>query len=559
MKKLPIGIDNFEKVISQGYYYIDKTLFIKELIDSGAEATLIPRPRRFGKTLNLSMVRCFFEKMAVSRIDLFANLAIKNHDIAMKHQGQYPVIFLTFKFSNEPSWDGCLAMLKRILAEEYQRHSYLLDSDVLNDRERKEYLAIKDLKADDIAYKFSLKLLITYLSAYHNKNPIVLIDEYDVPIHGGYRHGYFDQVIAFMRSMLGLGLKNHDALHFAVLTGVLRVAKESIFTGLNNLEVCTFLDRPYSDKFGLLQSEVEQILSDYDIKTHIGEIQTWYNGYTSGDHKIYNPWSVINVVKQQGSVYPYWINTSSNDIIKSLIKNSDKEAKEDIEQLLSGQVLAKPISENIIYSDIQTNTEMLWSFLLFSGYLTFQNKRLVDTVLYADLLIPNHEVLAFYRTTILAWFKEPGGGDDYRLMVKSLINGDIETFEALFSELVVRSFSYFDISDQQPERFYHAFVLGLLVSLSDSYEIKSNRESGYGRYDVMLIPRKRSALGIIIEFKKVNTEDKITLEAAALMALKQIENKRYLVEIQSCGVLTILAIGIAFRSKMVAMSSKMLA
>lgn len=452
MKKLPVGIDNFEEVIAQNYYYVDKTLFVKDILDSGAKATLIPRPRRFGKTLNMSMLRCFFEKTIPSRASLFDGLAIAQDQESMAHQGQYPLIFLTFKFIDSLVWDKCFEKLKRIIADEYNRHRYLLDGPLLNDAQKEIFNQIIVHTASEVSYEVSLKNLIVYLADYHQKDPIVLIDEYDVPIHAGFRHNYFVQVVSFVRSFLGDGLKGNDKLKFAVVTGALRVAKESIFTGLNNLEVSTFLSDSYADKFGLLAEEVRALVTYYQLETDPCAIQAWYNGYTSGGYTVYNPWSIINLAKQKGALQPYWINTSSNDIIKTLIKDSADDVKEDIEKLLAHEAITKEIRENIVYGEIQNSSHILWSFLLFSGYLTFKNKRIVDGTMYADLIIPNSEVISFYKTTILAWFEEQPGGREYSEMLKSLVAGDVTTFKKIFSVFVLTSFSYFDVSEAKPVR-----------------------------------------------------------------------------------------------------------
>jgi hypothetical protein len=549
MKRLPIGIDDFEEIINENYYYIDKSLLIKELIDNRAKVTLIPRPRRCGKTLNMSMLHYFFEKSEPSRADLFSALAIARDNHSMAYQGQYPVIFLTFKFTDMLTWAECLDKLKRIISEEFRRHRYLLEGAWLDTAQKKEFEAIISLEASPVAYQVGLKNLIVYLAECHQRHPIVLIDEYDVPIHAGYRHRYFSEVVSFVKSFLGDGLKGNNKLKFAVITGALRVAKESIFTGLNNLEVCTVLQKSYGDKFGLLAHEVDELIAYYQLDTDRAEIQSWYNGYKSGPYTIYNPWSIINLAKQEGALQPYWINTSNNDIIKALIKEGDQSVKEDMEKLISGEFITKKICEDVVYDEIKKSNHLLWNFLFFCGYLTFKNKRLIEEALYADFIIPNREVLSFYKSTIVAWFDQASVEQEYCQMLKSLLAGEVETFKSYFSSFVLNSFSYFDVSGRKPENFYHAFVLGMLVSLADRYEIKSNRKSGYGRYDVMLIPHDRSKLGIIIEFKTVDEYKEETLELAASSALKQIASKMYAQEMNQRGITSILAVAIAFSGK----------
>lgn len=553
-KNLPIGVDDFKKLITEGYYYVDKSLFINEVIAEVAEAALIPRPRRFGKTLNMSMLRYFFEKSTTPHGHLFEGLAIASYPEAMSYQGQYPVIFLTFKFADAPTWENCFDKLKRIIGEEYLRHSYLLSSDIFRKVQREEFEAIIDRTASSTAYAVSLKNLIVYLADYHNKAPIVLIDEYDVPLHGGFRYEYFEDTANFIGELLGDALKGNSSLSFAVVTGAMRVAKENIFTGMNNFEVFGLLDSFFADKFGLLESEVAAMLSYYGLEADLTALQSWYNGYQSGEKTVYNPWSIINCVKHSGALKPYWVNTSSNDMIKKLLNESTVDIKGDLELLLRGETLAKPFREDIVYNDLFTDSEVVWTFFFSSGYLTFSNVHLEGDMLYIDLRIPNKEVASFFRSTVLGWWltHQPKSGD-YHAMLESLTSGDIETFKRVFQTFVLTSFSYFDVSGKEPERFYHAFVLGLLVALSDRYEIKSNRESGYGRYDVMLVPRDITALGIVIEFKSVEIGD--DLDAAVKAALRQIETKRYIQELVSHGVSVSLAVAIAFKGKEVRIGS----
>ncbi|MCX5925089.1 MAG: AAA family ATPase, partial [Candidatus Dependentiae bacterium] len=462
--------------------------------------------------LNLSMLNYFFEKTEHSHAHLFTGsaqqgrqgLAIAGHADIMAHQGQYPVIFFTLKFIDSANWDNCFDKIKRVISQVYSHHIYLLHSPLLTAIQKAEFEAIIGLTASVVAYEVSLKNLTYYLSSYHNKNPIVLIDEYDVPVHAGFRGGYYDEVVSFIKSFFGDGIKNNNYLHFAVMTGALRIAKESIFTGMNNLKVCTFLSDFYADKFGLLEHEVQDMLAYYGLASDAKAVKLWYNGYTSGSYTVYNPWSIINLVDNKGVIQPYWVNTSTNDIIKKLIQSSGDSVKEDIELLIARSSITKEIRESIVYASIEKDETVLWNFLLFSGYLTFKNRRLIQEIIYVDLFIPNNEIASFFKSTVLSWFAEQLGEKHYNQMLSSLISGDIALFNKLFSNFVITSFSYFDITGNQPEKFYHAFVLGMLVSLADRYHVRSNRESGYGRYDVMLIPHDTTKVGIVIEFKKVD-------------------------------------------------------
>ncbi len=549
MKPLPIDISDFEMVINKGCYYIDKTLLIQEIMDSGASVTLIPRPRRFGKTINMTMLRCFFEKNEQSKRHLFGHLNIMQCPDIMAKQGTYPVIFLTFKNVKCLDWEQCYGKIKILIALEYERHSYLLLDDNLKSHEKESFSAIINGSALPQDYENSLFILSHYLHRYHKKQPIILIDEYDAPIHAGFVNKYYNEVINFVRNLLGAALKDNASLDFAVMTGILRIAKESIFSGLNNLEVCTFLNEAYADKFGLTEAEAAQLLQDYNLSHKSDLVRTWYNGYSSGSISVYNPWSLINLAKQKGLMHPYWINTSSNDIIKELIKSGSDSLKEDIELLIAGQPLRKRIEENIVFASVYAQTEAVWNFLLFSGYLTFKNVALEGRMTMADLVIPNEEVLYFYETTILAWFEEGMGSRHYNQMLTYLTIGDLDSFTAIFYDFVAKSFSIFDVSGNEPEKFYHGFVLGMLVSLKNSYTITSNRESGYGRYDVMLMPHDHNKRGIIIEFKKTNQAQHQTLEAAAANALQQIEQRDYTAQLRSHGINTCICLGIAFEGK----------
>ncbi len=407
MRKLPIGIDDFKEIIEENYHYVDKSLFIKELLDFGSKVTLITRPRRFGKTLNLSMLKYFFEKTPNSTAFLFDGLDIAKHPECMKHQGHYPVIFLTFKLIKGETWDSCFSMIKRVIANEFRRHNYLLESPVLDKYQKRDFEAIIAQTADKETYQVSLKDLTTYLARHHNTKPIVLLDEYDVPMQEGFKYSYYEKTTLFMSCFIGDGLKGNEYLGSAVVTGCMRISEESIFTGFNNPDVYTMLDKAYSDKFGLLEDEVKTLLNQCGIATSqqtcMEEIRAWYNGFSSGHHTTYNPWSIINFINKNCEFNSYWINTNSNDIIKNLIKNSDEDVKEEIAQLLQGKTIYKKVNENIVFADLDAGEEpVLWNFLLFSGYLSFKNLRLGNNNFrYADLFIPNKEIALIYKSTIL--------------------------------------------------------------------------------------------------------------------------------------------------------------
>lgn len=438
------------------------------------------------------------------------------------------------------------------MADEYERHSYLLKGDILSLREKQQIQAVIDEKASFVDITQSLKNLSKYLHAYHGKKTIILIDEYDMPIHGGFTNNYYDKVIDFMRTFLSNGLKDNNDIEQAVVTGILRVAKESIFSGLNNLKICSLVDECNQDMFGFTQDEVSTMLAYYGLDHMASNVKEWYDGYSSGSSKIYNPWSINNFIATGARFENYWVNTSSNDIIKDLLAHADESIKEDFELLIAGKTIGKQINSNIVFQELFDQTEIVWSFLLFSGYLTFSHLSLSsDDYGKASLSIPNKEVALLYKNVIKLWFEKGAYKKKYPQMLQALVSGNIDEFTELFYEFVANTFSQFDVNGKEPERFYHAFVLGMIVGLEKEYEIKSNRESGLGRHDVMLIPFDTTKNGIIIEFKKVSSYAKETLESAVDKALQQIHDKNYAQELRTRGIKQIVELGIAFEGKKV--------
>jgi len=564
MQKLPVGLSDFRQVIEKNYYYVDKSLLIKELMDLGSVAMLIPRPRRFGKTLNLSMLRYFFEKPALPTAlgrpgteedtsRLFRHLKIwQAGEEYTGRQGKYPVIFLTFKDVKEPNWAGALEKIQRLIQEEFLRHKYLRNEKALEPEEQEYFEGIANLTASQSAYEDSLKKLSRYLARHHQQQVILLIDEYDTPIQTGYVNGYYKDAVGFMRNLLSGGLKDNSHLEKGVLTGIMRVAKESIFSGLNNLDVFTLLNHNFSDKFGLTEDEVKRLLEDLGLAEHYPEVKNWYNGYRFGSHIIYNPWSIINYAgKPREGFKSYWANTSDNAIIEQLLTRGGTELKSELESLIQGGKIEKPVEEDIIFRDIEKKDHLLWSFLLFSGYLKYVEKRTVNNRTLFTLQIPNLEVGYIYDHLVQGWLEARLENKKLETMLKALLDGDIETFEELFAEMVKNSFSFWDTGGGDPEKVYQAFTIGLLVRLSGSYEVKSNGESGYGRYDVMLIPRDPRATGIIIEFKKVNKTRGETKDRAMAKAFQQIEEKNYAGELLGRGIHQIRKLAIVFEGKRV--------
>jgi len=547
-KKLAIGINDFKKLREENYYYVDKSLLIKEIIDEDAEVLLLPRPRRFGKSLNLSMLRYFFENSENDNSNLFSGLKIAENEFnCLEKMGKFPVINLDFKGSRANNWELALQRLKRSIAVEFQRHSYLLKSDKLLEYEKEEYQDIMALKADQTAYEFALENLSRYLKEFHQQNVIILIDEYDEAVQASYLNEYYDQMLDFMRSFLIRGLKGNPNLEKGILTGILRVAKESIFSGLNNLLVSGLLESKYDQFFGLLEKEVEEIFSYYDLEYRLQEVKRWYNGYYFGDQLVYNPWSIINCIASQGELKPYWVNTSGNELIKDLIINAEAEVKGQFEDLLKNKSFKTRIDENIVFADVRTKSSSLWSFLLYSGYLKANTRQREQGRLYCELEIPNQEIKYIYEEIIYDWLEESISSNKLSEMLTALITGNIEEFSLIFKDFVLSSMSSFDPAGNEAEKVYHAFVLGLLLNLNDNYEINSNRESGYGRYDIMVIPNKKDKLGIIIEFKKV--ADNENLDKAVKAALKQIEERKYQQELKKRGIKNVIHLGIAFSGK----------
>ena len=552
LKKLAIGVSDFKKLIQSNCYFVDKSLLIKEFLDDGAEVVLLPRPRRFGKTLNLSMLSYYFDLQESD--NLFTDLAIWQHEEYREFRGKYPVIFLTLKDTKADNYDDCIFKIKEIIREELQRFEYLLTSDLVNKRDILLLNRIASDNALNVEYESFFRIFLRCIAKHHGVKPILLIDEYDVPIQAGFSYGYYDKIISFMRNFLTNGLKDSKYLHKAALTGILRVAKESIFSGLNNPKVATIIDIPYSDKFGLKEDEVTEMLKYYNMEASIDIVKEWYDGYIFGNTGIYNPWSILSFIDNKKPYpEPYWINTSSNDIIKSLISRGSGYVKEDLEILISGETITKEVNSSIVMSDIEKSPDSLWTFLLFSGYLTALKRVHLQgsNKSYYELAIPNTEVSYIYEAIISSWIEATVNSNKHQTMLKSLLSGDIKTFNKIFSEYCLSAFSYFDVSGET-EKTYHAFVLGMLISLpKPDYQLKSNRESGLGRYDVMIIPKDTTKKGIIIEFKKFDAEDEKSIEDAIESAFTQIEEKKYRQELLDLGFApgNILEVAIAIDGK----------
>ena len=554
MKKvIPIGFEDFKEIIDKGMYYVDKTYMIKELIEQYGKVNLFTRPRRFGKTLNLSMLRRFFEMEPdgeggwIDNRYLFDGLKISDcGEHYMTHQGQYPVIKLSLKSAKQPSYDMAYAMLKHEIADEFSRHSYLLNN-IESDGGQIRYKLIMSDKGSDKDYADALRFLSNCLERYHKKKVIILIDEYDVPLENAYFQGFYDRMVAFIRSLFESALKTNDSLEFAVITGCLRISRESIFTGLNNLKIYSLSRYQFSDYFGFTQTEVMEMLKYYEIEDRFEEVKSWYDGYLFGNNEIYNPWSIINYVdglcaNQDSIVQAYWSNTSSNSIIRELIEEADLATKKEIEQLIAGETIEKPVHEDITYEDIHESKDNLWNFLYFTGYLKKISEHLEDDTIYVQLAIPNTEIRSIYKRTILAWFDKLIQKVDLTELIKAFEDGDCDKIGDFLSEQLMETISFYDYA----ENYYHGFLAGIL-KCQQRYEILSNRESGMGRSDIIMKEMKFRGRAVILELKV--SDSFCNMEHMCDLALQQIEEKQYEQNLRSEGCKSVLKYGICFYKK----------
>ena len=528
-----IGIQDFGKIIENDYFYVDKTAFIKEWWESGDEVTLITRPRRFGKTLTMSMVERFFSLKYAGRGDLFEGLAIWREEEYRALQGTYPVISLSFANVKERDYDTARRKICHILADLYTDYAFLLESDILGEGD-KEFFRRVTMDMGDVEATLAIHNLCRYLSLYYNKKVIVLLDEYDTPMQEAYVGGYWKEFVAFTRSMFNAAFKTNPHLERAIMTGITRVSRESIFSDLNNLEVVTMTTSKYGKVFGFTEEEVFAAMDEYGLEEK-ERIKSWYDGFIFGEWKdIYNPWSILNYLDKK-RVGMYWANTSSDSLVGKLIRESGRGVKESFESLLAGGHLFVPIDEQIVYDQLDHNENAIWSFLVAGGYLKvvsyeeYETDPIIKEPRY-ELALTNYEVKLMFRNMVSGWFA--GNLSDYNDFVKALLCGDVDAMNEYMNRVASETFSFFDTGKRasgkaEPERFYHGFVLGLTVELEDRYVITSNRESGFGRYDVMLEPRKAGLDAFIIEFKVYNPKKDASLEDAVKAALVQIEEKKY--------------------------------
>ena len=553
-KPLPIGIDNFEKLITRNYYFIDKTLLIKEVLDKKGDVNLFTRPRRFGKTLNMSMLQYFFEDMrddAGEKQDntyLFDGLKIMQEDEKyLSHMGQYPVINLTLKGGKQPDYELAYTMLKRQIANEYKRHIFILKEDLL-EADRSRYYDIMTEQADRGSYIDALQFLSQCLEKYYGKKVIILIDEYDVPLENAHMCGFYEEMVTFIRSLFESSLKTNSSLEFAVITGCLRISKESIFTGMNNLKIISILNKQYDEYFGFMDEEVQKICEDYRMPQKFDLFKEWYNGYLFGNTNVYNPWSVIQLMDDlcaDENQYPkaYWANTSSNSIVRKLIEMADEDTKTEIEELIEGKTIEKMVHEDITYDEVYQTMDNLWNFMFFTGYFRKVGERMdLDDNHYVTLKIPNREVKFIFRTKILGWFDEKIKAKDRSGLFTALVNLDVAAVEEEIVDMLLETISFNDAY----ESFYHGFLAGILSGMK-GYIVKSNREGGTGRSDLFIKPVTRRKPAYVLEFKVADKFNQ--LGAKADEALQQIEKRGYARELEDDGYATVYRYGIAFCGK----------
>ncbi len=549
MKAIPIGVEDFKRLVERDYYFVDKTLMIKDLLDKDNMVNLFTRPRRFGKTLNMSMIQRFFEKTEESNSCLFENLNIaKAGQKYMEHQGQYPVISISLKSMKQTTYELAYETFKDIVKDEFRRHKAIVyGSDMLDEEEKRRYDAFLDINASESAYNKAIGFLSKCLNRAYNKKVIILIDEYDVPLENSYFCGFYNKMVGLIRSVFESALKTNPSLEFAILTGCLRISKESIFTGLNNLEVYSVTTNEMSQYFGFTQSEVEKIAEYYDLEYKLPEMKDWYDGYVFGRTEIYNPWSILKYVKSVLgdnviSCQPYWINTSSNSIIHELILNADAKTKEQIEALMNGGSIKTPIHEDSIYADLNVNSDRIWSFLLFTGYLKQINSELIEETTYSTMVIPNREIASIYKLTIQRWFEETVRKEKTPPLLQAVLDEDPMAVQNEINRWLRKCISFYDTK----ENFYHGFLAGLLVG-SELYEVKSNRENGDGRTDITICEYQTRETAIVIEVKIAETFRE--LDSKCDEALKQIRKNRYDEELVDDCYQKVVRYGVAFYKK----------
>ncbi|WP_302194750.1 AAA family ATPase [uncultured Ruminococcus sp.] len=547
-KPLPIGVEDFKRLVDNEYYFVDKTLMIKELLENKETVNLFTRPRRFGKTLNMSMLQRFFEATEKSNAYLFDGLKIATYPEYMAYQGQYPVISISLKSMKQKNFTLAFETYKYLIKSEYSRHKdFIFSKNVLDEEEKARYLSFIQVDATETMYNQAIGFLSNCLKKAYQQNVIILIDEYDVPLENAYHEGFYDDMTNLIRSCFESALKTNPSLEFAVLTGCLRVSRESIFTGLNNLKTYSITKNKFSQYFGFTQEEMKEILQNFSLEQYAETIAKWYDGYRFGLTEIYNPWSVLNCIdsylqNDMVACEPYWSNTSSNRIVKRLIEESNERTKSTVEELINGTPIHTQIFEDVTYGTIDVNQDYIWSFLLFTGYLKIISCETIGDETYYDMVIPNVEIKSIYKNTIRSWFIDHLNRDSRTEILESVIHADAEKLEDLLCTWLTNTISCFD----EQENYYHGFVTGL-VSGFNGYMVVSNRESGNGRFDLVVKQRSRWHHAAILEFKVVEKYNQMT--KACEDALKQIEEKDYEASLRDEQYENIAKLGICFCQK----------
>ena len=551
-KAVPVGVENFERIIKDGYYYVDKSLLIEKILENRTPVTLFTRPRRFGKTLNMSMIKYFFDvKNKDENKTLFENLKISDSKY-MSEQGKYPVIFISLKDLKADTWEMCRLEIKKVISKLYREFQYITEK--MDEDDKEIYNSIKNRK-NDIDLNTSLELLSDFLCEYYGKKVIVLIDEYDSPIINAFDKGYYNEAIEFFQVFYSSALKTNDSLKYGILTGITRIIKEGIFSGLNNLYVNTVLSKNYAEYFGLLESEVIEMLDYFNMKYKIEEVRSWYNGYLFGNEQIYNPWSIVNYLREK-EIKSYWANVSGNTLLENMLENAGESVYADLKKFTDGESIEKYISDGTTIKSLLSNDDEIWQLFLYSGYLTKAEKQreidvTSDYTNVHNLKIPNREIRSYFGSLFLNRFF--GTEVKTNILIKALENEDIKKFEKTLGEIMINMLSHFDL-DSEMEKIYQVFMIGLVGFLMGRYEIISNNESGYGRYDLAMIPIKSNEKAYLMEFKISKTEK--GMRAKAEEALKQIDKKKYDTRLKARGIKNILKIGIAFYGKSVKVVSK---
>lgn len=554
-RQLPIGISDFVRA-QRDYYYVDKTLLIKEILDRKPFVSLFTRPRRFGKTLNMDMLRVFFEKTNADTSIYFSDKKIwKCGQEYRSHQGQYPVVFLTFKDVKYNSWNETFDRLRSLIQEEYGRHQVLLQSPALSDFEKTYFSEVLQGRANEVQLSYSLERLTSMLSKHYGKAPVVIIDEYDTPIQEGYSKDFYNEIVLFMRNLFSGAFKDNSNLSFGFLTGILRISQESLFSGLNNISVYSVLDSEFESHFGFTEEEVADLLEYYGASDRFPELKAWYDGYLFGSKEIYNPWSVLNYVSRGFIAQAYWANTGRNEILEDVLKTSGNDVSTKLQSLMNGDRVLARIDQNVVFSSLFNDSAYVYSLLFVAGYLKIISKTLqADGSFLCEVSIPNREILCVYRTEILSHLLSAGAvarttADD---IAEGLFLKDLALIQRSISKYLNEVASFYDAGS---ESFYHGLVLGLISMLGNQYQIRSNRESGDGRYDICLFPRQEGIPGIVIELKWGSGLSDQALEALASSALSQITEKRYFQELREGKSNGILCLGMAFSGKKVCIRS----